>query len=184
MAVVAAGKPSITITYTLTDTSSTVTATESTVVGNTITFANGDGTGAVNMGVTASGFLSAGGTTTYDLTSFPKTSFGSTTNLNFSSGVKALVITNTWNGSGQLGIPTGFPLADIPHITVGAAGANGFTNLFNGETGNIKINPASSWSYVDYIGVNPTASNKYLSLTDTSGSGCSFEIVVVGVTGA
>ena len=187
MGLTATGKPTATITYTLSETSAgeaASTLSESAVIGDVITYSDGGGTGQVNMGVLATGRLAPNGSIYYDFSAFPKTTFGLTSNLSFESGVKGIVISNTWNGSGGTGyLPTGFPVGQLPYITIAATGVNAFTELFNGGSGGFRLHPKSSWSYTDYAGVFPTASNKVLSITDTSGSGCQFSIGVIGVTG-
>lgn len=183
MALNATSKPAISFTLTITETSyMNSQVTESTIGGKSdLTFTNGDGTGQINMGSAISGNLPSGGVTSYDFTSFPKAVFGSSINLDFSSGIKGITVVNNYNiPTGSGGIP--MAVADLPYINVNATGSNAFTELFNGESGNIKINPQGSWTFVDFVGRFPTASNKLVHLVD-SGSGVPYEITIIGVTG-
>ena len=94
-------------------------------------------------------------------------------------GIKGLIVTNTWNTSilptGAASISswsgivtptsTGLDNEDLPRINIRATGvysaiSGGFTQLFNSkfnidESGNIPINPQSTWSYVDPVGKTP-----------------------------
>ena len=92
MATSISASPSVGITYTLTETNSDSTLSESTAVSNSITFANGTGTGQANYGASTTGFLPSGGTLVHDLTAFNKSVFGSTVSLDFTN-IKGVVIT-------------------------------------------------------------------------------------------
>ena len=94
-------------------------------------------------------------------------------------GIKGLIVTNTWDTSvlptGAASISswsgivtptsTGLDNADLPRINIRATGvysaiSGGFTQLFNSkfnidESGNVPINPQSTWSFVDPVGVTP-----------------------------
>ena len=89
-------------------------------------------------------------------------------------GIKGLIVTNSWDAailptgaasiSSWTGIvtptTTGLSNADLPRINIRATGeysnpSGGFSGLFNGESGNISINPQSTWSFVDPLGVTP-----------------------------
>ena len=69
MANTVSSQPSIGITYSITDSSSDSTLTESTSVTRSIVFSDGTGTGLVNMGMSASGYLPSGGFITKDFKS-------------------------------------------------------------------------------------------------------------------
>ena len=121
-------------------------------------------------------------------------------------GIKGLIVTNTWDTSvlptGAASISswsgivtptsTGLANADLPRINIRATGSysypsGGFTQLFNSkynvdESGNISINPKSTWSFVDPVGKTPiydTGSPVYMhtlsivteNFTNISGSG-------------
>ena len=96
MALNATGKPAISFTLTITETSyMNSQVTESTIGGKSnLTFTNGDGTGQINMGSAISGNLPSGGSIAYDFTSFPKAVFGSSLDLDFSSGIKGITVVN------------------------------------------------------------------------------------------
>ena len=202
--IIATAKPSLNISYSLTDTSSIgdalSTITESTSVGyTTLEFSYGTGVGQINMGITHTGTLPSGGSVQFDFDAFPKPLFGGKYNLSFASralagtpinpeqGVKGILITNTWSHpSGSL--PSGFSIAEIPSFVIAASGEDGFSGLFNEGSGSVKVMPSSTWGFTDYVGVTPHmgplggALNNKISLID-SGSGISYEIAVVGVTG-
>jgi len=120
-------------------------------------------------------------------------------------GVKGILLTNSWNtnvfssGVDHLDIWSGivtqsgtglsslFVGQEFPNLNLHATGNNvvvggPWTDLFNGESGNITIGPLGTWGYSDTIGKTPVfdpAAFKYrhvLSLTtenwpDISGSG-------------
>ena len=205
MAASISSTPSLAITYTLAD----GTITETSSAGNTsLIFPDGTGTGQVNIGVTATGYISSGETIIYDFQKFPKEIWNSQILLDFTStginperGIKGLIVTNSWNTSilatGAASIsswtgivtPTSTGLADtdLPRINIHATGissaiSGGFSGLFNGEAGNIPINPQSTWSLVDPVGKTPifdTSSSVYMTtlsivaenFTNISGSG-------------
>jgi len=197
MAVTATATPSLNISYSIVDTNTDTSFTESATVGyTTLTYDNGTGVGQINAGVSTTGTLSSGGTGVFDFNNYTKNLFNSTMTMNFASkgsvaspsnpeyGIKGIIITNTWSITGTGAIAT----ADFPYFTIAATGIDGFSGLFNSESGNIKIVPTGTWAYMDYIGKTPiynvdtnTYNNK-ISLID-SGSGVPYEILVVGVTG-
>ena len=202
--VIAIAKPSLSISYSITDSRDVGDAlssiTESSSVGYTsLQFEYGTGIGQVNMGITHTGTLPSGGSTQFDFDAFPKSLFGGSYNVSFASralagtpinpeqGVKGILITNTWSHpSGSL--PSGFSIAEIPSFVIAASGEVGFSGLFNEGSGSVKVMPSSTWGFTDYVGVTPHmgplggALNNKISLID-SGSGISYEIAVVGVTG-
>ena len=181
MATSISANPSVGITYTLTETNSDSTLSESTAVSNSITFANGTGTGQANYGASTTGFLPSGGTLVHDLTAFNKSVFGSTVTLDFAN-IKGVVITANWGGPSGTGIPAGYPLSQMPHLTINTAGTDGFTDLLNGQDGYIKVGHRSSWSLVDFTGIPTSSSQKKINLVD-SGSGIAYEMIVVVLTG-
>ena len=85
MANTVSSQPSIGITYSITDSSSDSTLTESTAVTRSIVFSDGTGTGLVNMGMSASGYLPSGGFISKDFKSLTKTIFGSDITLEFTN---------------------------------------------------------------------------------------------------
>ena len=198
MAISASATPALTMSYTVTDTQTDRTISESATAGfSTLTFANGTGLSQVDMGVTITGILPAGGSTVFNLTGLPKTVFGKTIDVNFSqwyaatfpptrpgNRIRGVLIRNTWeHPSGTP--PASFEISEYPYLTVMATGSNGCTPLFNGGTGDYKIMPDSAWMFIDSIGVQildgPSATNE-LGLID-SGSGVPYELSIVGTTG-
>ena len=71
------------------------------------------------------------------------------------------------------------------HLLIRATGTNAFTNILNGESGNLKINPYGTWQYLDYYGATKvTGSNRLLTLANTgSSTGIGYTYIVVGYTG-
>jgi hypothetical protein len=122
-------------------------------------------------------------------------------------GIKGLIVTNTWDASilptGAASISswtgivtpdgTGLPDSALPRINIRTTGdrgtiSGGFGQLFNSNfagylgTGNVPINPQSTWSFVDPVGKTPlysTGTNTYMhtlqiiteNFTNISGSG-------------
>jgi hypothetical protein len=204
MVFTASSTPSLGIAYTLTDGSATETSSVSIVR----QFLNGTGTGQITIGAVVTGFISSGETVVYDFQKFPKSAWGSQILLDFAStginperGIKGLIVTNTWDtkvlpvGAASISswsdivtpTSTGLANADLPRINIRATGvasaiSGGFNGLFNGESGNIPINPKSTWSFVDPVGKTPvydTSSSVYThtlsivteNFTNISGSG-------------
>ena len=198
MAVTATATQSLNISYSIVDTNTDTSFTESALIGyTTLTYENGTGIGQINAGVSTTGTLSSGGTGVFDFNNYTKNLFNNTMAMNFASsgsvaspsnpayGIKGIIITNTWSTTGTgLGMLT----ADIPYFTIAATGIDGFSGLFNNESGNINIVPTGTWAYMDDIGKTPiynaytSTYNNKISLID-SGSGVPYEILVVGVTG-
>ena len=85
MANTVSAQPSIGITYSITDSRSDATLSESTAVTRSIVLADGTGTGLVNMGMSTSGYLPSGGFITKDFKSLTKTVFGSDITLDFTN---------------------------------------------------------------------------------------------------
>lgn len=200
MTIIAASTPSTVIRYTLTDITSDTSLTESSSVGYTnVQYDHGTGLGEINMGILSTGALPSGGYRVYDFDCFPKSIFGGTFDLNFTSralasvpispshGVKGIIITNTW-AYPTGGLPSGFLASQMPYITAYASGTAGFSGLFGEGSGTVKIMPSSTWVYTDHVGITPHLGplggnlNNQVTLVD-SGSGVPFEILVIGVTG-
>ena len=200
MATIASSTPSLDIPYTLVSINNVVTASE---VGNAgysaLSYPDGTGTGQITIGVVSTGYISSGETIHYDFQKFPKSSWDSTISLDFTStndtwtldnperGVKGMVVINNWSGSSGGGIEGWFPISGLPKLNIHATGdesiiSGGFTELFNGGSGNVAINPQGTWAFTDILGKTPifdTVSPRYhpvLSLTtenftNVSGSG-------------
>ena len=133
--------------------------------------------------------------------------FPSRTPVNPERGIKGLIVTNTWDtkvlpvGAASISswsdivtpTSTGLANADLPRINIRTTGdrgtiSGGFAQLFNPNwfgyfgTGNVAINPQSTWSFVDLVGHTPLYSpgtNTYMhtlqiiteNFTNISGSG-------------
>ena len=192
MAITVSAVPQFQLTYTLTETSpstfdslfdsvGSATSSESTIGGSKITFSDGTGTGAVNMGAELTGTLPSGGSIDFNITSFEKSSYGVAGTVDFSSGVKAITVVNTYSG-GLSGWPaSGYSPSDMPRLTLSATGVSGYSGLFNADSGNLALRPYSTFAFSDYVGIPVVGDQKVLTLTDLDGSGCSYEITVVGV---
>ena len=61
-----------------------------------------------------------------------------------------------------------------------------FTNILNGETGNLRVNPYGTFQYIDYFGATKvTGGNRLLHIVNTgSVTGISYSYMAVGYTGA
>ena len=81
MVVTASSVPSLNIIYTLTD----GTITETSSAGLSVQFPHGTGTGQINIGVAATGYISSGETIIYDFQKFPKEVWNSQLLLDFTS---------------------------------------------------------------------------------------------------
>jgi hypothetical protein len=69
-------------------------------------------------------------------------------------------------------------------LLVQATGANAFTNIFNGESGNLKVNPYGTFQYLDYWGATKvTGSNRLLNFVNAGTTGISYSYMAVGYTG-
>ena len=174
------------IPYTAIQTYSTYTTNETASLGNSLNFSFGTGTGQINAGVYYSGNLPAGpgkpGDLMIDFNNFPVTLFNITgATISFTGGdIKAIVVTNKWNGPFNSGI-TG--IGNSANLNVRATGSAACTGLFNGGSGNVKVTPDGTWFFLDQQGIRPHAGNTGLTLRDSTGSGVPFAMIVVGVTG-
>ena len=70
-------------------------------------------------------------------------------------------------------------------LLVRATGADAFTNVFNGESGNVRLNPYGTWQHLDYYGTTKvTGSNRLLTIANTgSTTSVGYTYMVVGYTG-
>jgi hypothetical protein len=176
------------IGYTFIDSTAGASVNEVSSLGYSLGLSAGTSTGQINAAVRYTGFLPAGGVTYLDFTGFQKPLLGGVYSVNFTD-VKGVVVENQWNGAGAIGGT--FAIAEtsqIAYLTIGAPSTSGFTGLFNGGDGQVRISPQSTWMFNDRFGVSPTSSapgttNTILSLHDTSGSGIPVSVIVVGVTG-
>ena len=202
MPIQANSNPYLTVSYTLSQSDSTQTFSESSSAGySSFEFTDGTGLGQINMGIKNTGYLASGGTKIFDFDAFPKEVFNTSYDISFTSrsqvgtvynperGVKGILITNTWSHPSGGAFPSGFTTGDMPYFTIAATGIAGFTGLFNDGSGGIQVMPSSTWAYTNYVGATPTIGylgegdfNNFISLID-SGSGVPYEVVVVGVTG-
>lgn len=120
----------------------------------------------VNVYVKSTGTIPAGGSVRMDLESYKKYTLGQEYTISFDT-VKGLVIENLATGINQ-------------KLFVRATGSNAWTAPFNGGTGNVPINPYSTYQYLDPYGSVANASNRYLYIHNTSATGIGFELVLVG----
>lgn len=71
------------------------------------------------------------------------------------------------------------------YITVTASGSNGFTSIFSGSTGKAPVHPKCSIIFPNVIeGWTVSGASKQIEINDAGGSGCTFEIAVIGVSGS
>ena len=200
MAVIATATPAMTLSYTLTDTQNDRSISESSNIGlTTYTFSGGTGVGAIDAGVSITGSLPSGEKTDYYMSGIDKTVLNGNIALNFLRAggatydpgadrpfnrIRGVIVKNTWtHPSGY--IPSDFGLNEYPYLTIAATGDRGFSGLFNGESGMVKLMPDSAWMFTDSVGVSAGASTSpqdQLTLID-SGSGVPYELSIVGTTG-
>tara|TARA_R110000824_G_scaffold10866_1_gene47509 strand:+ start:10825 stop:11403 length:579 start_codon:yes stop_codon:yes gene_type:complete len=178
------------IAYSFIDSVAGSTVNETSSLGYTLSMSAGTGTGQINAAVRYTGYLPSGGQLGLSFTGFPKTILGGTYSLNFTD-VKGIVVENQWNGTGSdvIGGTGGVTeTRDIAYLTVYAPDTSGFTGLFNGSNGAVRVNPACTWMFNDRFGVSSSTAmlgttNDALVLEDTSGSGVPVSVIAVGVTG-
>lgn len=126
--------------------------------------------------------ISSGGTREYDFRSLSQDAFGSDYTMAM-TGLKALVIRNHNTG-----------VNEILHLK--ATGLNGFSGLFHGESGNLRIEPGSVYMYTNpYFGINVSANESKLQITNvgsggtgdgstwTGNTGIAISIVAAGTSG-
>lgn len=88
------------------------------------------------------------------------------------SHINGFEISNNATGSGEI-------------LLVQATGSDAFTNIFNGGSGNIKVNPYGSFQYLDYWGATKvTGSNRLLNIVNNGTTGIEYQYMAVGYTGA
>ena len=124
------------------------------------------GTNQVNQFTKNTGLLAAGTEEQIDLTAVNTTLYGNSLTVEFNE-LKGLVVENLESGTGQT-------------LTIFATGTNGFTNMFNGESGNMKINPYGTYHYSDIYGTEVSSSNRLLYLRNDSADAVGYSIVIVG----
>ena len=120
----------------------------------------------VNVYVKSTGTIPASGSSIMDLTSYKKYTLGQEYTISFNT-IKGIVIENLATGIDQ-------------KLYVRATGSNAWTTPFNGGSGNIPINPYSTYQYLDPYGSAVSSSGKYLQIHNLSSTGIGFEVVVVG----
>ena len=162
---------------------------ESASMGYALTLGAGTSTGQINSAVRYTGYLPSGSELALSFTGFPKSILGGVYNVNFTD-LKGLVIENQWNGKdGEIGGAFAITeTSDIAYLTIMAPGTSGFTGLFNGSEGGVRISPQSTWMFNDRFGIDVGdgmlgTTNDILVIRDTSGSGVPVSVIAVGVTG-
>ena len=182
MATSMTAQPSTVITYTLSESTVDTTVSESTTVSYTPVFANGTGSGQSNYGTFSTGYLPSGGILTKDVRSISKDILGNSLSLTFTK-INSIVITAHWNeinswGPSGTGTASTFPVEKLPYLTVSTTGANGFTNLLSDS----KVGHDGAIQNINFTGEPSSATQKNIALID-SGSGISYQMIIVGVTG-
>jgi hypothetical protein len=188
MAIVATAIPSVDITYTLKDTDAVSTLSETTSAGYpSLQFTHGTGTGNIDIAVVITGSINSGENIVFDFREFPKSVFGKTISLNFSSdtdaypnpltmgqkGIKSILVSNGWNGISNSGLAMtglyttgnaffGYPIhSGLPQLNVHATGDDGFSGLFgNGTTQGVYDSIGGSGN----ISINPSGSWAYTDI--------------------
>ena len=121
----------------------------------------------VNLFVASSGHISGGEQEIIDFRAYNKYTLGSNYTLEFDE-LKGLVVENNNSGTGMV-------------LNLVATGTNAFTNVFNGESGNIAINPLGTYMYTDIYGTTVNSSNRLLYINNDTVTGIDYSIIAVGV---
>jgi len=172
------------ISYVISETSGNTQRSDNDSLGYSVVYTQGTGNPSVS-GYTASqvngqvkntGVLSSGGILTIDFEAIPKETFGSSYTINIKE-LKQFIFYNEGTG-----------LTDA--VLVQATGSNALTGVFNGETGNFKVNPYGSFVYSNFYGDNDiSSSNRYLHFVnnstgdDTTSGNINYSYILIGVTG-
>ena len=131
---------------------------------------DGSGTEQVNMLWHDVLTLPSGGSTYLNLQSLTRTLFGKTVTVGFQT-VRCIAVKNQNEDSGA-------------YFTITASGSNGFTSIFSGATGKAPVHPKCSIVFPNVIdGWAVSAGSRQIEINDAGGSGCVFEISVIGVSG-
>lgn len=161
------------VSYTLLTTGGGQTQNESASLSYSQALSNATGVAGpleINYALIASGNIDPSDKYYFDFQALEKQVFNTTSNIQFSA-VKAVAIENTRTGYGE-------------DFKVFATGANSFTNIFNGGSGNLLIKPYAVWSYADPIsGTTVSASNRILGIENIGTETGTWQLVVAGVTG-
>jgi len=124
-------------------------------------------TSQVNLFVKSSGTISGGENVVIDFEAYPKYNIGLESTISF-SGLKGLVIENMNSGTGEI-------------LNIRATGSNAFTNMFNGGSGNVNINPLGTYMYTDIYDTDVTSTNRLLYIHNDTSTGIGYQIIAVGV---
>ena len=156
------------ITFTQQDTQTDASFVEQTTASTSYSFTAGTGAGEVNAAFQENSTVPSGGTKTIDVTNLQRHVFGAQQTVDFHLGnIKAITIANTSDNA----------------IRVMATGSQGFIALFNG-TGGFPVPPYSAYTYVNTVGLSVSGNpGSYIQLLNLGGSGTTYELGVVGVTG-
>ena len=121
----------------------------------------------VNLFVASSGHISGGEQEIIDFRAYNKFTLGSNYTLEFDE-LKGLIVENNNSGTGMI-------------LNLVATGTNAFTNVFNGGSGHISINPLGSHIYTDIYGTTVNSSNRLLYINNDTVTGIDYSIIAVGV---
>ena len=66
------------------------------------------------------------------------------------------------------------------YFTINATGDNAFTNMFNGESGNLRINPFATFQHLDYYGTPVTHDNRMIGVYNTLATGVPYKYMAIG----
>ena len=172
------------ISYTISETTGNTQNSANDSLGYSVVYTQGTGNPSVS-GYTASqvngqvkntGVIASGGTLIIDFESIPKSTFGASYSLNFKE-IKQFIFYNEGTG-----------VTDA--VLVRATGTNAITGIFNGESGNYKVNPYGSFVYSNFYGDNDVSStHRYLHFVNTStgdnqaSGNIDYSYILIGVTG-
>lgn len=117
------------------------------------------------------GTINAGETLTLNFSGLTHELIDDTTESRVFLHINGFVFENQATGSGDV-------------LYVRATGSNAFTNIFNGGSGNLKINPYGTFQYLDYFGsCKVTGGNRLLYIYNDSSTGVDYSYMAVGYTG-
>ena len=113
-----------------------------------------------------SGVVSGNNSVSLDFNSLNASNLGSDYTFNFEK-VKGITIHNQETGVGYI-------------LTINATGSDGYTGIFNGESGNLEIHPEGTFSYINKFGTDCPASYGKLWLINDTSNDISYQMVAVG----
>jgi hypothetical protein len=172
------------ISYTVSQTTGNTQQSENDSLGYGVVYTQGTGnpsvsgysSSQVNAQVKNTGVIPSGSTFIIDFESITKTTFNASYTLNMKE-IKQFIFYNEATGTSDA-------------VLIRATGTSAITGMFNGETGNYKVNPYGSFVYSNFYGDNDVSStHRYLHFVNTStgdsntSGDINYSYILIGVTG-